>query len=115
MEVELVDESWQQYDINYSHDLSDFEKLSLDFSEYELIKRILTSKLDRWNSEDEVRYMKRGTKEKYMPIKINRVILGYNISKSDKELLQTFINVLNRSYSSDIKISTMKKSSLKLI
>lgn len=98
----------EQISVEYHHDIEPAENLT----PIEAAKRILSRKLKCWEYEDEVRYLKQVPKDskktKFLGIKIHRIYLGINISKTDKAFLKKLILSIDDS----IDVVPMKKDEL---
>ena len=115
--VEPTDNSWKKRVLQYDKDLQNFDELSRLYGEVEAIERIQNTKSDRWSNESEIRFIKQ-TKDKYIPIRIKEIILGYKIDKEDEKIIQQMIEILN-SFAKDrndiIEVRKMSKRSLEII
>ena len=115
--VEPTDDSWEKKVLRYDNNLPNFDELSRLYGDVEAIERILNTKLDRWSNESEIRFIKQ-TKDKYIPIRIKEIILGYKIDKEDEKIIRQMIEMLN-SFAKDkndiIEVRKMSKRSLEII
>lgn len=107
------DSSWKDYKIDYAHDLPYFNDILSSENGYDVIKTILTSKLSRWQYEEEIRLMKK-TDDNFIPIKIEKIILGYNIAKDTEKCIRELIKLKNNLGQSSIHIHKIKRSDLTL-
>ena len=102
--VESTDDTWKKRVIQYDNDLPNFDELKNNYGEIMAIESILNTKLCRWSNESEIRFIKQ-TRNKYMPIRIRKVILGYKMNKEDEIIIRKMIQMYNNSAKDDKEIN----------
>ena len=110
--VEPTDDSWSRRELNYVHNLPNFDELIKEMGEIEAVGIILNSKLDRWGNESEIRFMKQ-TNERFMSIRIREIILGYKINKGNEKTVRSTVEMLNSLAKEDSEIIRIRKMSKK--
>jgi len=115
--VEPTDDTWEKKVLQYNNDLQNYDELNRLYGEVEAISIILNTKLSRWSNESEIRLIKQ-TKEKFIPIRIKEIILGYKIKKEDENKVRNMIEMLNslpKDEKNKIKVRKMSKRRLEII
>lgn len=97
LEVEPVGNSvWKgPLDVNYVDDLPSIESLVERLGPFEAIENILNTKLKRWETEQEIRFLNPAGLEQ-LPIIIKKVILGYNISDYHRKKIKRLVSRINK-------------------
>ena len=115
--VEPTDDTWEKKVLQYNNNLQNYDELNRLYGEVEAINIILNTKLSRWSNESEIRLIKQ-TKEKFIPIRIKEIILGYKIKKDDENKVRKMIEMLNllaKGEKNKIKVRKMSKRRLEII
>lgn len=108
--VDVTDNSWEMKALQYDNDLPNYDELNRRYGEIGAIERILNTKLCRWSNESEIRFVKQ-TKEKFIPIHIREIILGYKISKDNEIIVRRIIDTLNNLTKDEKDVIEVKKMS----
>lgn len=115
LEVEpIANRVWKgPLEVDYVDDLPSVEYLTERMGIVQAIEKILNTKLKRWETELEIRFLNPAGQE-HLPIIIKKVILGYNISDYHRKKLVGFINKINRDRENErqIIIEDMKHEQL---
>jgi hypothetical protein len=105
IEVEPINNGdWERYDINYNFELINIQRLLRDNTNENAIKKILSSKLQWWEYEQETRFIKRAeneSKECFLPVKIKGIIIGYKTEKYQESIIRSIVDGINSTRSKD--------------
>ena len=91
-------------EVVYDHSVS-IGPESLQLMPDDLALEILTQKQSYWEHEKEVRVF---AQDKFVPVQLEELVLGYNISREDRELITS----LARKWHPEIKITKIDKDAL---
>ena len=113
VELDMADmyntvDRWHIKPVDYRDDLPEIN--IYDIEDYGNVKNILYSKLARWQGEREYRCTKYS--DKYMPVKIKRITLGYNVEESNKTLVNAYVDSVNRKRFDKIIVDQIDKEQL---
>lgn len=91
IEVSVTAKSWQKKEVKYSHNSS----IINDTKDAD-IEKILSLKSSQWNYEEEVRFIKEASKRDKLTIRIEKVYLGINMTRSEKAFYEKMIKTIDK-------------------
>ncbi len=103
IEVEVTAKSWQEIDVKYSS-TSSIIKGTKDAD----MEKILSIKSLQWQYEEEVRFVKETSKRERMSIKIKKIYLGINMTRTEKAFYKNLITSIDKK----IEVISMKKDDI---
>lgn len=103
IEVEVTAKSWQEIDVKYSS-TSSIIKGTKDAD----MEKILSKKSLQWQYEEEVRFVKETSKRERMSIKIKKIYLGINMTRTEKAFYKNLITSIDKK----IEVISMKKDDI---
>lgn len=90
--VQVTTKTWEQIDVDYSTSLPAITSSTSH-------KDVLKTKADMWKYEEETRFLSplisHGRRRPQLSVKITRIFLGCNLSKTQKNLLTKIIKALD--------------------
>ena len=93
LEVEVTSKTWTRVDVNYSESMP-------EINEDTTVEDILSVKAKVWEYEKEVRYLSPESNIKKRPrlsVRVNRILLGCNVSRAQETHLRKIIKAINYS------------------